>query len=580
MVDQQALQNSPSCRFPESPEVMLEPEQSHCSCGQKLKVRKTQRRMITTMAIGKFHIHETIKECPDCKRFYKPEQAQEWAPSHCNYGYDVIEHIGKELFLENRNEKQVWDTLRTRNVWISKSEIACLARKFIVYLALAQQEKQTEIRQLLDKNGGYMLHMDGTSEGGGPHLIAAMDSITQMVLGSTKVVSEAVESLTPFLKDIKERYGNPIAVVSDMSRAFAKAIVTVFPDTPHFICHFHFLRDTGKDLFAYEYTTLREDLRRFKIRPALHKMKKELKPIYESSCQVQILESCPSIELLEQQFSPEIIAYLLIHWILDFEQELDGYGFPFDRGYLILYRRMSEVHNGLKEYRNPDGYLAQLKRHLDYFLEDKNVQRNVNVIEKKVKHFDQLRVAMRIAQPNDKNGLNDEGDDDIDTIEKAVTTFVNSPSIQYLASIDDDYKGMLKQIHKYWKKLFTDPIIVTREGKKYKIQPQRTNNILEHLFRNSQNGHRHKTGKNSRAKALQTMLADTLLVQNLENADVCKILLNGKATLAERFAQMDEKNVRERIQDIEDQKNKLSSAIKKILRKTKNFPARLLGLVA
>jgi hypothetical protein len=98
------------------------------------------------------------------------------------------------------------------------------------------------------RNGGYILHVDGTSDGGSPHLVSALDEVGGFVLANVKVPSESKEQLVPFLRGIKAQYGSPLAVTSDMGRAFLAAIAEVFPDRPSLICHFHFLRDIGYDV--------------------------------------------------------------------------------------------------------------------------------------------------------------------------------------------------------------------------------------------------------------------------------------------------------------------------------------------
>lgn len=54
--------------------------------------------------------------------------------------------------------------------------------------------------------------------------------------------------------------GDPLAITSDMGRAFLSAILEVFPDKPNYICHFHFLRDIEKDLLEKEYSIIRNKL--------------------------------------------------------------------------------------------------------------------------------------------------------------------------------------------------------------------------------------------------------------------------------------------------------------------------------
>lgn len=47
-----------------------------------------------------------------------------------------------------------------------------------------------------------------------------------------------------------------------MLSGIGKAVATVFPGIRDFICHFHFLRDIGKDYLEPAYARLRKGLRR------------------------------------------------------------------------------------------------------------------------------------------------------------------------------------------------------------------------------------------------------------------------------------------------------------------------------
>jgi hypothetical protein len=159
--------------------------------------------------------------------------------------------------------------------------------------------------------------------------------------------------------------------------------------------------------------------------------------------------------------------------------------------------------------------------------------------------FDELRNEIRIAYPGKTQGLNDNGDDDIKTIEKRVSQFRHSPKIVALASSDTSYCKMVKQIDKYWDKLFAGPIEVETPSGKLMIQPQRTNNLMEQSFRFLKRDRRKKSGLHSLTKTLKGMLADTPLVRNLSNPDYLRILLKDNETLAERFAEIDILQVRQ-----------------------------------
>jgi hypothetical protein len=148
---------------------------------------------------------------------------------------------------------------------ISESEIHYLGQKFIAYLTICHYQSQLKIRLKMAQSGGYILHIDGTCEGDSPHLFTGMDEISGIILSSVKINSEKKDKIIPFLKDIKARYGKPLAVVSDMGKGLIGAIEEVFPGIPFLICHFHFLRDIGKDLLDDSYRDLRNRLTKSKI---------------------------------------------------------------------------------------------------------------------------------------------------------------------------------------------------------------------------------------------------------------------------------------------------------------------------
>jgi hypothetical protein len=68
------------------------------------------------------------------------------------------------------------------------------------------------------RKGGYIPHIDGTCEGGSPHLFTGMDEISGIVLSSVKINSEKKELIVPFPRPLQAKYGTPLAVVSDMGK--------------------------------------------------------------------------------------------------------------------------------------------------------------------------------------------------------------------------------------------------------------------------------------------------------------------------------------------------------------------------
>lgn len=181
--------------------------------------------------------------------------------------------------------------------------------------------------------------------------------------------------------------------------------------------------------------------------------------------------------------------------------------------------------------------LIKLARIVSDIINDTLFQQRVQELHWRCQVFDSLRKAMRIALPDGRNGLNDDGTGEaISTICASVQRFRSKLDNNAKWSADKLCCKMAKQIDKWSEKLFADPIEVDTPRGTVIIYPQRTNNILEQFFRGIPRGQRRKTGNNSIRPMLQTMLADTPLVKNLDNDEYMQILLDGKANLEELFA--------------------------------------------
>jgi hypothetical protein len=487
--------------------------------------------------------------------------------------------VGLALFVECKNEKQIQADLKSRNILISIRQVGYLAKKFIVYLALSHKESRSKIKDLLSLRGGYILHLDGTCEGDSPHLMSALDEIAQIVLDNIKIPSEKADKIIPFLRRIKDCYGIPFALVHDMGPGILSAVKEVFPGIADYICHYHFLRDIGKDLFGIEYARIRSELSKYSIRPSLGKIVKSLEEKIETQPELsKSLDCYLKEEGKTANVLPRVLAYILSKWILDANSELNGYGFPFDRSHLVFYKRLKTARSiveNLSTKKKKDGYIIKLNRVLGQAINDSNLKTTVGRMEEKVQIFDQLRDMMRIAVADGKKGLNDDGENvDMKTIKEAVTIFRNSDKIKAAVESNVDYKKMIKQIDKYWEKLFADPIMVTTaNGEKILVQPQRTNNILERFFRDLKRMYRSKAGTQSLNKVIKAMLADTPLVKNLSNPQYVEIILNGHNTLEDRFAEIDEKLVRQEMKKSVVHRG-LSARMRKVLRKP-NLPSLL-----
>ncbi len=230
-----------------------------------------------------------------------------------------------------------------------------MGRKFIIYLALAHRESRERLNEAMKRQGGYILHIDGTCEGDSPMLFTGMDELTEVVLERIKIPSEHADLLTPFLTEIRESYGIPLGLVHDMGRGILASVAEVFPGVADFICHFHFLRDIGKDLMEKDYQNIRNGLKKHSVRTLLRKKMKAVGKVSGGDVKkLDLLMDGRCHGAPPAEWVPTEACRALIHWILDYSAQLEGYGFPFDRPHLALYQRVKAAFDLLEGMSLPD----------------------------------------------------------------------------------------------------------------------------------------------------------------------------------------------------------------------------------
>lgn len=538
------------------------------------------------MDIGPFCAKETILIDPSDDTIHRSRQLRSLTPYRCTYGYDVLVFVGYSLFVHSLNEQQIIQQLAHRNVLISQREIGFLGKKFVTYLAIAHQQSQQQLNQFMSLKGGYILHLDGTCEGDSPHLFTGMDGIAEIVLDNIKLPSEKAELIIPFLTRIKEQYGDPIALVHDMGKGILSAVSTVFNDIPDFICHFHFLRDIGKDLYETEYAKIRTRLKKHKIRGLLRAKAKALEHLIGNDTQMttRLLEGIDTgkIDPMSLNKMSVISSYVMIHWALDTTGQSEGYGFPFDCPHFVFYQRLRVLYDlvDTADHTQFDKRFFNLWRPLAKIVEDQQLKSAATQIEKKMVIFKQLRKALSITIPPNNKGLNDDGQDaDIKSIAEKVKLFRDEVMAEKNYPQIKSYTKMIKQINKYWDKLFAAPIVVDTLSGQVTIQPQRTNNILERFFRDLKRRNRQRSGTISLNKRLKSILADTPLIKNLDNPDYMQIILDGNDTLEERFEKIDSCIVTEKLKMEQKAYERISPEMKKIIQ-CPDLPNKLALLLA
>jgi len=518
-------------------------------------------------------------------------------PADANFAYNVLVEVGKLRFNENRQVAEIQLILLEKHaIKISTSEVEVLINNFLFYLTAVHQQNNDLIKQYVEKQGGYILHLDATCEGDSPKLVSSIDPVSGFVLYSAKLKSENKDDLIGFLEEIKKRLGAPLAVVSDMAEAIKTAVKSVFGNIAHYICHFHFLQAIGLTLFDIECSALRKALSKAAVLGNLKTIRRKMSNKFAD---IAIREIETFLEK-PQDFGKTLIAselsvYYLILWILDYGSNADGYGFPFDHRHLNFYNRLKTAYSLIKEVipfysiKNKNrNIIWKLYHEIKEIVENSALEKKVKQYEIKLAVFSQLRDALGTVPRDVNNGLcqmKETGTHtELKTIKRAVANF-KIDLREKIKTADDkslcnSFTKIITKLKQHRKRLFSDPLTVYINGEKRIIFILRTNNILEQHFRRFNYWCRRIHGNHSVRRNLENIPEQFPMVENLKNPNYVQLIFGDENKIAEKFAKVDKNIISEMRNNLKiKQKIYSSNKIKKTIRNP-DFKKLLIGSFA
>lgn len=233
----------------------LTPQQRHCpTCGGSFWVAYRTRRTVLTLD-GLWHLTVAIRRChnPDCPRYhvpYRPEEEGRWALPHGEFGLDVIALIGTWRFAEHRSVPEIHQRLQASNIQIAERTVLNLVQRYeeLVTLHLSSQDR---LNALLTEQGSVILAIDGLQPDVGHEVLWIIrECLSGEILLARALLSGTQGDLTALLTEVKTQLPVPVkGVISDGQETIRSAVAFVFPDVPHQLCQFHYLRDAAMPIF-------------------------------------------------------------------------------------------------------------------------------------------------------------------------------------------------------------------------------------------------------------------------------------------------------------------------------------------
>jgi hypothetical protein len=237
-------------------------------CNSKMTKSKTVHRHIQTIAYGPLVISEQHRWCtkgcidPKTGKIFhsRSDDLAGLVKPGSNYGYDIECYIGREIYLNNRQAMEVHASLISLGINISIREVSHLANNFLNHLENIHFANSPVLRGVLDQAGGYVAHIDATTEKGCGGIFAVLSGWDGWVLGCGKIETENHELITPLLEKTVDAFGTPVAFVRDLSKTLHKSIEDVVDceteKIHELVCHFHLGKDVGKDILSTEHDAL------------------------------------------------------------------------------------------------------------------------------------------------------------------------------------------------------------------------------------------------------------------------------------------------------------------------------------
>jgi hypothetical protein len=215
-----------------------------------------------------------IRRCLNatCQRFrqpYRPEAEGRLALPKHEFGLDVIAWVGHRRYGQHRSISEIHQALVDRGVAVAQRTVTNLLERYDELLSLTLQDP-ARLQRITAPQGRVILALDGLQPDMGHEVLwVVRDCLSGEVLLAQSLLSATHTDLAALLHRVKHALRVPIvAVVSDGQPSIRKAVHDAWPTIPHQLCHFHYLREAAKPIYAADRHAKKELKKRVRgVRP-------------------------------------------------------------------------------------------------------------------------------------------------------------------------------------------------------------------------------------------------------------------------------------------------------------------------
>jgi hypothetical protein len=233
----------------------LSPERTVCPhCQSSMRADYRNDRTLS-MLDGVICLNLTIRRCrnENCVavgRPYRPEAEGRFALPHHEFGLDVIALIGRLRYTEHRSIPEIHVHLVGRGVRISERTVENLLDRYDELLAVSLTDDR-RLKKVLKGQKRVILAIDGLQPDVGHEVLwVVRDCLSGEILLAKSLLSARRQDLVELLESVKSSCPVPIeGIVSDGQHSIRQAVASVFPEAPHQLCQFHYLREAARPIY-------------------------------------------------------------------------------------------------------------------------------------------------------------------------------------------------------------------------------------------------------------------------------------------------------------------------------------------
>lgn len=319
------------------------------TCQTRLRRYATLSQRTVITLDGPIRLIHRGYRCPNaaCEtrlRSYRSVAADALALPGFTFGLDIVILVGHLRLTQHQTLDEVHLTLLQRlasfGVSISRREVLYLFDAYALLLrAGTAVTEDAEFREQVQANGGLIISIDGIRpDVGNETIYLVRDVLTARVLVAENVTSSETAVIKSLLAPVVALGLPVLGAISDAQESLVNAIAELWPDVPHQLCQFHYLRDAADPIYEFDRSTrtaMRKDIGR-----KVHETRKQL---------ARHLQTEPATPAQEQQREREQLA-VLADYALGIQCALNFEGTaPFVYPGIEGYEALSDLERSLQE---------------------------------------------------------------------------------------------------------------------------------------------------------------------------------------------------------------------------------------